>query len=54
MKQFKGRHWKRGGVETCSLNADADALCDKQSHSRPKVIHPEHFEKITPLNWEII
>lgn len=54
LKQFKGRHWKRGGMKMCSLNVDADAPCDKQSHSRPKVIHPEHFEKITPLNWEII
>ena len=37
-----------------SLNADSDTPYDKQSHSRPKVIHPEHFEKITSLNWEII
>ena len=37
-----------------SLNVDSDTPYDRQSHSQPKVIHPEHFEKITSLNWEII
>lgn len=54
LKQFKGRHWKAGGMEIYSLNVDADAPYDKQSHSQPKGVHPEHFAKIMSLNCEII